>query len=123
MPSRRTSPEVDAWFEASSHPLKGAMLRVRELVLDADERVTETMKWQSPTFMYEGNIASIDPHAKRHVSVLFHRGAEIPGDHPLLEGGGKLARYVRFEDAAAVEARRPELQAVVRAWCSWKAAG
>jgi hypothetical protein len=51
------------------------------------------------------------------VSVLFHRGAEIPGDHPALEGGGKLARYIRYADLDAVEAGRPALEAIVRAWC------
>jgi hypothetical protein len=71
--------------------------------------------------MYEGNLASIDPKAKKHVSVLFHRGAEIPGDHPLLEGGGKLARYIRFPDVASVEQGRDGLTDIVRAWCDSRA--
>jgi hypothetical protein len=112
-----TDPGVDAWFETLEHPLKDAMLRVRNVILDADPRVTETMKWKSPTFMYRGNIASIDPHAKRWVSVLFHRGAEIPGDHPILEGDGRLARYARFADLESVETDRAALEAAIRAWC------
>jgi hypothetical protein len=112
-----TDPIVDAWFDSLDHPLKQVMLRVRELILAADPRITETMKWQSPTFMYSGNLASIDPHAKRWVSVLFHRGAEIPGEHPILGGEGRLARYARFVDVEAVEMDRPALEAVVRAWC------
>jgi len=90
---------------------------VRHVFLEADERITETIKWQSPTFMFKGNLASIDPKARRHVAVLFHRGAEIPGHHPLLEGEGKVARYARFEDLAAVEQGRLGLEAIVRAWC------
>jgi hypothetical protein len=112
-----TDPGVDAWFDSLDHPLKDAMQRVREVFLAADDRISETMKWQSPTFMYKGNLASIDPHAKRWVSVLFHRGAEIPGDHAILEGDGRLARYARFGDLQAVEAGRPAIDAVVRAWC------
>jgi hypothetical protein len=110
-------PGDDARFAEREHPQKAEMHRVREVMLGADERLTETIKWQSPTFVYEGNLASIDPHAKKHVSVLFHRGAEIPGDHPALEGGGKLARYIRYADLDAVEAGRPALEAIVRAWC------
>ena len=68
---------VDAWFKRSSHPLIDTMLSVRDVFL-SEPRVTECIKWQSPTFVYEGNIASIDPHANEHVTVLFHRGAEIP---------------------------------------------
>ena len=88
--------------------------------MESDERITETIKWKSPTFMYEGNLGSIDPKAKKHVVVLFHRGAEIPGEHPLLEGEGKVARYARFPDMASVESGRDQLTAVVRAWCDLK---
>jgi hypothetical protein len=113
--------EVSAWLAELEHPLKDVILAVRTVFLEADERITETMKWKSPTFMYEGNLASIDPKAKKHVAVLFHRGAEIPGAHPILEGEGKLARYARFPDLETVDTRRDELGAVVRAWCDDKA--
>jgi hypothetical protein len=112
-----TSPEVDAWFRALEHPLTAEMERVREIVLGADDRVTETIKWKTPTFMYEGNMASFNPRAKAHVSLLFHTGASIPGKHSLLEGGGDTAR---FEDLDDVEAKRGQLEAVVRAWCATK---
>ena len=110
-------PIVDAWFDARDHPQESTMQAVRRAILEADPRVTETIKWQSPTFVYKGNIASINPQAKAHVSLMFHRGADIPGDHPLLEGGGDVARYVRFDSPADVEGRRDELSAVIRAWC------
>ncbi len=114
------NPDVSAWLAELEHPLKEVILAVRTVFLQADDRITETIKWKSPTFMYEGNLASIDPKARKHVAVLFHRGAEIPGEHPLLEGEGKLARYARFPDLAAVEAGRGELSAIVRAWCDGK---
>jgi hypothetical protein len=114
------NPEVSAWMAALEHPLRDVILEVRNVFLEADERITETIKWKSPTFMYEGNLASIDPKAKKHVAVLFHRGAEIPGDHPLLQGDGKLARYARFPDTASVEAGRDGLASIVRAWCQQK---
>jgi hypothetical protein len=114
--------EVSAWLARLEHPLKDVILAVRTIFLEADDRISETIKWQSPTFMYEGNLASIDPKARKHVAVLFHRGAEIPGAHPLLEGDGKLARYARFPDLASVTRRRAELEAVIRAWCEARTA-
>jgi hypothetical protein len=111
------SPEVDAWFAASEHPQKAVMEAIRAAILEADERVSETIKWRTPTFMYKGNIASFNPQAKRFVSLMFHRGAEIPGDHPILSGGGDVARYVQLDDLAAVDRLRGELTAVIRAWC------
>ena len=112
--------EVDLWLDEHSHPLDTARRRVREIILEADGRVTESIKWSTPTFAYKGNIASFNP-SKNLISTLFHRGAEIPGDHPRLEGEGRLARTMRFADTGEVEAGRAELEAVIRAWCEWKA--
>ncbi len=110
------SQEVEDWFADYEHPAKDAMLEVREIIM-SDDRMTETIKWKSPTFMYEGNMASFNPRTKSHVSLMFHTGASIPGDHPRLEGGGETARYMKFEDLADVEAARDELISVVSAWC------
>ena len=111
------NPEVDAWFERYDNPMKAAMQRTREILLDADARIGETIKWSTPTFVYRGNLVSFQPRAKQFVSLLFHAGASIPGDHPLLQGGGDTARYARLGDLEEVERARPALEAVVRAWC------
>jgi len=109
-----TSTEVDAWFAARDHPLTDAMQLARRLILEADPRVTESIKWKTPTFSFRGNIVSFNP-AKKLVSLLFHRGAEIPGHFPRLEGDGRLARVMRFADVDEVEQGADELQAVIRA--------
>ncbi len=114
------SPEVDAWMAASAHPLKPVIEAVRKTVLDADKRVGECIKWKSPTFTYEGNIASINPNTKKKVSLMFHRGAEIDGDHPHLVGGGETVRYMYFETLADVRERKTALRAVIKAWCEQK---
>ncbi len=112
-----TSPEVDAWFAEYDHPAKDAMQRVRSIILE-DEHMTETVKWKSPTFMYEGNMASFNPRTKAHVSLMFHTGASIPGSHPRLAGGGETARYMKFADLAEVEDAAGDIRAVVAAWCA-----
>jgi hypothetical protein len=66
-----------------------------ELAHGANGLVTESIKWKTPTFAYQGNIASFNP--SRHLlSIMLHRGAEIPGTHPRLEGDGRLVRTMRF---------------------------
>jgi hypothetical protein len=112
--------EVDAWFEKKQPVQAEAMQRVRQIILAADDRIEESIKWQTPTFSFQGNIVSMNP-AKNLVSLLFHRGAEIPGKHPALEGDGKLVRTMRFADLKEVEAKRADLVAAIRAWCQWKA--
>jgi hypothetical protein len=115
-------PEVDAWFDALEHPLKDVMLEVRRAVLASDRRVGECIKWKSPTFTFEGNIASIDPKAKAHVQLMFHQGAKLPGRHPALEGGGGTVRYLRFRDRADVRAKRADLRAAIQAWIAMRSA-
>lgn len=114
------NPEVDAWFEAYEHPLRDDVKKVREIILAADARVTECIKWKAPTFAYKGNIMSFQPRAKKFVSLMFHRGSEIPGEHPLLLGDGKLVRTMQIPDAAYAEAHADEIAAVFRAWCDAK---
>jgi hypothetical protein len=108
--------EVDRWFDACDNPLKDAMLKIRRIILE-DQRMTETIKWKTPTFVYRGNMASFNPRAKNHVSLLFHTGASIPGSHPRLTGGGNTARYMQFADMDEVEAATDDLRAVTQAWC------
>ncbi|MEV7136296.1 DUF1801 domain-containing protein [Arthrobacter sp. NPDC093128] len=38
---------------------------VREFILATDPAVTEAIKWQAPTFMYKGNIASSFPSRRK----------------------------------------------------------
>lgn len=115
-PFVNTNPEVESWFETYEHPAKDAMLRVREIIL-SDDRMTETIKWKSPTFVFKGNMASFNPRTKAHVSLMFHTGASIPGTFDLLEGGGEKARYAKFSDLQDVEERSGELRRIVAAWC------
>jgi hypothetical protein len=118
---RNANADVDRWFEKLDHPLKGAMQLVRQHILEADERISETIKWSAPTFAFKGNLASFQPKAKQFVSLMFHRGSEIPGKHPLLEGDAPLVRIMRFQDEAEAASHRGALQAVVRAWCDSRA--
>lgn len=112
-----TNPKVDAWFESYDNPQKDLVQAVRETILKADARITEDIKWQAPTFIYKGNIASFFPKTKTHASLMFHKGAEISGDFSSLEGDGKEARTMKFADAADLAGKSDELAAVVVAWC------
>jgi hypothetical protein len=111
--------EVDAWFASKQPPLEALMQQVRACILGVDPRVTESIKWSTPTFSFEGNIASFNP-AKNFVSLLFHRGAEIPGDHPRLVGDGRLARTMRFADHDDFASGTGELADVIRSWIEMK---
>ena len=119
MPKRA---EVNQWFRSYDNPMKEVVLELREVILATDKRVDECIKWQAPTFTFEGNIASFFPKSKKHASLMFHQGAKIPGKHAILEGEGATARQIKIASVAEVRKKKKAIQAVVKAWIDWKAA-
>ncbi|MGE0326005.1 MAG: DUF1801 domain-containing protein [Polyangiaceae bacterium] len=110
--------EVETWFASYENPMKPVVLALRELILAADPRIGECIKWKSPTFEYRGNLASFNPRSKAHASLMFHTGAQIPGTFPSLEGTGEMARFLKVDSLEAIDGIRAELEAIVRAWCN-----
>jgi hypothetical protein len=108
---------VDAWMAKYDNPMKPVVQAVREVILEADTRIAETIKWQAPTFVYKGNLASFFPKAKQHASLMFHTGASIVGDFPSFEGGKEIGRFMKFADLVDVERKADDLRRVVKAWC------
>jgi uncharacterized protein YdhG (YjbR/CyaY superfamily) len=114
------SKDVDAWFARYDNPMKAVVQRMREIVLGADPRIEECIKWQAPSFTFEGNLASFFPKSKQHASLMFHLGAKIPGKHPRLEGNGDTGRVMKIGSVAEANAARKDLERIVQAWCEWR---
>ena len=114
------SKEVDAWMEKYDNPMKPVVQRIRELILAADPRIEECIKWQAPTFTYRGNLASFFPKSKQHASLMFHLGAQIPGDHPRLEGTTPTSRVMKISSVAEANKARRDIERIVKAWCTWR---
>lgn len=115
--------DVDAWFERYENPMKAVVQRIRAILLGADARLDECIKWQAPTFTFNGNLASFYPKSKQHASLMFHVGALIPGKHPRLEGTGGTSRVLKLGSVAEANAAKADLERLVRAWCDWKSSG
>ena len=114
--TEQRNPDVDAWFSSYDNPQKDLVQAVRDVVLAADERVGEVIKWQAPTFTYAGNIASFYPRARQHVSLMFHQGASLTDPEGILEGEGETSRVAKFADADDLVAKTAAVQGLVRAW-------
>jgi len=114
------SRDVDAWFAKYNNPMKEVVQRIRQIVLDADGRIDECIKWQAPTFTYLGNLASFSPKSKQHASLMFHQGTSIPGTHPRLEGTGDTSRVMKIGSLAEADSAKRDIVKLVRAWCDWR---
>lgn len=113
-------PEVDAWMARYDNPMRDVVERVRAIMLQSDDRLTEIIKWKTPTFVYKGYLASFYPKSLNHATLMFHTGTKIPGAFPHLESAGPEARAMRVVSIAEAEERRDELTAIVRAWIALK---
>jgi hypothetical protein len=81
--------------------------------------MTGFVKYGTLTFGYEGDFATfVQVSDKKQVSLMFNRGARIPGKLAHLEGTGPRARFMRFAGPAEAQARSAELGKIVVAWCS-----
>jgi hypothetical protein len=113
-----TSPEVDSWLREKKHPLEPAIQRIREVILGADPRLTEYLKYGTLQFGYSGDLANfVQLSNKKRLRMMFNNGAKIPGSFPHLEGSGPNARFMQFASLDEVNARADELVAIARAWC------
>ena len=116
MPTK-TNPEVERWFKEKKPPTEATIRQVREIIVGADRRMTEFVKYGTLTFGYDGDFATfVQVSDKKQASVMFNRGARIPGTFSHLEGSHPSARFMRFADPAEAKARATELKKIVAAW-------
>ena len=106
---------LDGWFVGK--PAEAALRRVCDVILSADRRMRAYPKYGTIVFGYEGDCVSFVQHDKKTVSLMFNRGARIPGRFPHLEGTGPTARFMRFAEVPEVNSRAGELGRIVVAWC------
>ncbi len=95
----KASGEVERWFAEKKPPTEATVRGVREIILGADRRMTEYVKYGTLTFGYDGDFATfVQVGDKKQASLMFNRGARIPGEFPHLEGSHPSARFMRFAD-------------------------
>ena len=115
----KASPDVERWFAEKKLPTEATIRKVREIILRADRRMTEFVKYGTLTLGFEVDFATfVQVSNKKQVSLMFNRGARIPGKFAHLEGTGPSARFMRFADPAEAQARAAELTKIVTTWFS-----
>jgi hypothetical protein len=126
MPTRRSasaSESVETFVASLDHPFEREILALREIILGADPRIGEGIKWNAPSFRTSEWFATFHLRAKDGVQLVFHLGAKkrasaIAIDDPasLLDWLAADRATVRFRDLAEIDARRSAFTAVVRQW-------
>jgi hypothetical protein len=108
--------EVDAYMARLDHPFKAEVEVIRQIIKGVHTGITEQIKWNAPSFGYKDYLVTFNLHARQHVHLVFHNGAILNDESGLLQGRYPDRRMAYFTSMKDVSARRPALEAVIKAW-------
>ncbi|MGZ8490966.1 MAG: DUF1801 domain-containing protein [Gemmatirosa sp.] len=118
--------EVDALLATLDHPRTPEIQALRRLILGADARIGEGVKWNAPSFRTSEWFATFHLRARDGVQVVLHLGAKVRADadvrariadpQALLDWRSADRAIATFRDLPDVAARGAAFADVVREW-------
>jgi hypothetical protein len=122
----RRADSVDAFLAELQHPLKSGIEQLRAAILASNGAITEHVKWNAPSFCYEGvDRVTFRLQPGDRLQLVLHRGARTRDDAAdfrfedptgLLEWLAADRAVVTFRDLADVEARKAAVADLVSRW-------
>lgn len=108
---------VDELMDRVEHPFHAEVQAVRSIILKANKKVQERVKWNAPSFFYEKDIAAFNLHTRdfAQLVLLFPNGL-IEDPTGLLEGDYKDRRVARFVSLADVRKKSAALKRIINQW-------
>lgn len=121
------SEQVVEFMKNLDHPLKEEIEEIRSIILSTDGKITEHIKWNAPSFCYEGeDRITFNLHGKGFIRLIFHCGAKVKvrkTKEPLiLDSSGMLEwkaadrAIMKFTDKNDVIAKEEKLREIVIEW-------
>ena len=117
---------VAALLAGLAHPREPEVLALRAIILGADPRIGESVKWNAPSYHTTEHFATFHLRSKAGVQVVLHLGAKprpgarvrdaVADPAGLLEWRGADRAIATFSDLADIEAKRATFTAVIRQW-------
>jgi hypothetical protein len=124
MPNR--SQDVDRFMRELKHPLKEGVERLRSAIMASNDRISEHIKWNAPSFRYGSeDRVTFRLYPEDRVQLVFHRGSKVRHDGGdcvfddptgLLEWVARDRAVVALRDAEDVKAKQPALVDLVNRW-------
>lgn len=116
--------DVDAFVAALGHPREREIRALREIILGADPRIAEGVKWNAPSFRTAEWFATFHLRAKEGVQLILHLGAKrrnggdvaIADPHSLLRWLAADRASVTFRELDDIDAKGVAFADVIRQW-------
>jgi len=125
LPKDSDAHQVDRFMKQLAHPLEPEIQAVREIILGADPRIQESIKWNAPSFSITEHFATFNLRPKDVVQVVLHTGAkvkssvrhiEIRDPSGLLKWAAKDRCIAEFTDRKDIKSRAAAFQSIVKQW-------
>lgn len=119
------APVVDAYLETLEHRLKGEVVALRRLILEAVPELTERIKWNAPSFCKAGDDRiTMRLHPGDRLQLILHRGAKAGADDLFrFEDPDRIITWaapdrgvINFRDGADLAEKAEALGEVLRRW-------
>ncbi len=117
--------EVDEFLATLEHPRKAEIEAVRAILLGADARIHESIKWNAPSFSTTEHFATFNLRPKDAVQVVLHFGARVRARSPeisiydpsgMLKWVAKDRCIVVLMDMKEIESKKGALRSIVKQW-------
>lgn len=126
-PSGNLNNEVSDFLDLQKHPFRNEIELLRNIILSADIKLTENIKWNGPNYSFENEdriTIRIQPPAAR-VQLIFHRGAKKQEQpkNKLIASTSKLLSWkendravITFKNMKEIESSSSELSDIINQW-------
>ncbi len=120
-----TTQAVNDFMARLEHPLKPEIEAVRGIILRADPRITESIKWNAPSFALTEHFATFKLRPVETVQIVLHTGAkarptgkgrDIDDPTRLLHWAAKDRCVATFSDMQDIVAKAVAFGAIVKQW-------
>ena len=109
-----TEEEQVAAYIANLEPqAKADINTVRSIILNANIKLHERIKWNAPSYYYKEDIVTFGPYKTHKLLLVFHHPAIVKVNSELLEGNYKDRRLVHFRDQQAAIKNKVELVRII----------
>jgi hypothetical protein len=124
------SKEVNDFLDELNHPFRKEIEFLRNVVLSADNNLTENIKWNGPNYCFNNDdriTMRIQPTTSKQIQLIFHRGAkkqEQPTDKMITskskilvwkENDRAIASFKNMQD---IDNAKTELTEIIKQWIS-----
>ena len=121
--------EVTHFLKDLNHPFYEEIELLRIFILSLDQNLKENIKWNGPNYCYNGEdriTMRIQP-PKKHVQLIFHRGAKKQANpkNKLISHKSELLLWkendraiITFKSMLDIENGKAELEEIIAEWIS-----